>query len=131
MRTFYGFFTAAFLALIRLQAQLEIQPLPSNPILLQHQYIKDIRLKERLIAQYGAAIDFEQARGGAPVQCINPDNDIYEDGNTAYVLSGDTIRICVNDAIFSNVTCTNCSSLLLGTASLDNGCISYVCNGWH
>ncbi len=105
---------------VNAQITLEEEPLEVNPVLqkLYHQSQKAHKEKVKRLVGDSQATNF---RNVGP-DC--EDDGIYNNGDIAYVISGDSLRICIDTVGFA--TMTNLSVVgNFGTASVDTNCIVY------
>lgn len=104
------------------QVRLEEYPLESNPILQRISAKKSLTQQKKLRRLFGEA---KLSERNSSTNCV--DDGVYESGETVYILSGDTLEICIDTTgfiTFDNLSIDGNS----GTATTDQNCITYISN---
>ncbi len=121
MRILYAL-VVLFLSFFTVSAQitLEEQPLEVNPVLQRlHKQSEDAH-NQRLRRLFGDT----PSANSRNIGLLCNDDGVYEDGETIYVVSGDSLRICLDTVGFA--TMTNLSNDgNYGTSTIDTNCIVY------
>jgi len=106
-----------------LQGQtIEFAPITGNPILKQ-EAAKQQKQLERAISQHFGT-DLSSTRR-PPAECLNSPGDLYTNGESVYVVSGEEVRICIDTVGFDTLKCQNCDVLSFGTITPDT--LSEIC----
>ena len=110
--------TFILLLLTGLQAQIELKPLRSNEVIKRHL---------RTTGQLELVQQQSTALRSKAIDCDNPEDNLYSNGDFAYVESGLTITICVDTILFPIVSCLNCTADLGQDTIIQNGnCFDFV-----
>lgn len=102
-----------------LQAQIELKPIRSNEVIKRH-----LRTTGQATTSQQ---QFSSALRGQTTDCEPPEDNTYSNGDVAFVVSGETIRICVDTILFPIVSCINCTTdLSQDTIIQDGNCFDFV-----
>jgi Secretion system C-terminal sorting domain len=105
---------------VNAQITLEEEPLESNLVLQRLHKKSQEAHNQRLRRLFGTATSANSRNLG--ILC--DDDGVYENGETVYVESGDSIRICLDTIGFATMTNISIDGNH-GTASIDSSCIIY------
>src|SRR5690606_4137635 len=102
------------------QITLEERPLESNPVLQKHQRQAELAHEKKLKRLFGTAPAANSRNSGTDCE----DDGIFEDGDRVYVISGDSVRVCIDTIGFATMTNLSIEGNF-GTTSVDTNCIVY------
>ena len=117
-------YTLAFLTLyiLNLEAQITLEeiPLEYNPVLQKLQKEATIAHEERLKRLFGEST----AANSRNIDFLCDNNGMYQNGDNVYVVSGDSVRICLDTVGFATMTNLSIDGNY-GVSSIDTNCIVY------
>ena len=120
------YFTALiffFLFSCHLQGQrIEYAPVTGNPILKQEAAKQQKQLERAIKQHFGSDLSTDRR---PPAECLPPPGNKYTNGESAYVVSGESVRICVDTVGFDTLKCQNCDVPSFGTVTADT--LSEIC----
>ncbi len=102
------------------QITLEERPLESNPVLQNYQRQAELAHERKLKRLFGTTPAATSRNSGTDCE----DDGIFEDGDRVYVISGDSVRVCIDTIGFATMTNLSIEGNF-GTTSVDTNCIVY------
>jgi len=123
MRSIFTLLVLVFtISILQAQVRIEEYPLSSNVVLQKAEALRLKAQEEKLVRYFGEESGEARTGGG---DC--EDDGIYEDGETVYVLSGESIDICLDTTGFETFEPT-AFVFDHGSISTFENCLTYSAN---